>query len=171
MTIAAGRRAKLFWLLAGIAGLVLVPAGTARAQPPETFTESSTFTDHLTGSDLPCRNEPYDLTATGHYVLHYNYYPVTNTFHAHFSDHGSVVAVPVDGTGPTYTGNFSDLDSDNIRAVRHGDVLVQKDTDLMRSIARGSDGSRAFVMTHAQLTINANGETTVQFEIDKMVCA
>jgi hypothetical protein len=51
-----------------------------------------------------------------------------------------VVAVPVDGTGPTYTGNFWDLDSDNVRAVRPGDVLVQKDTDLMRSIAHGSDG-------------------------------
>jgi hypothetical protein len=71
----------------------------------------------------------------------------------------------------TYTGNFWDLDSDNVRAVKHGDVLVQKDTDLMRSVAHGSDGSRAFVMTHAQLTINANGETTVQFEVDKMVCS
>jgi hypothetical protein len=77
----------------------------------------------------------------------------------------------IDGTGPTYTGNFWDPDSDNVRAVRHGDVLVQKDTDLMRSIAHRSDGSRAFVMTHAQLTINANGETTVEFEIDKMVCS
>jgi len=46
----------------------------------------------------------------------------------------------VDGTGPTYTGNFWDPDSDNVRAVRHGDVLVQKDTDLMPSIAHGSDG-------------------------------
>ena len=41
----------------------------------------------------------------------------------------------------------------------------------MRAIAHGSDGSRAFVMTHSQLTINAIGETTVQLEIDKMVCS
>ena len=170
MKIAAVRTGKFVWLLAGIAGLVLAPAGTAWAQPPETFTEVSTFSDHFTG-DFPCQDELYDVTATGHALLHYDYFPDTGAFHVHYSDHGSVVAVPVDGTGPTYTGNFWDLDSDNVRAVRHGDVLVQKDTDLMRSIAHGSDGSRAFVMTHAQLTINANGETTVQFEIDKMVCS
>jgi len=171
MKIAAGRTRKFFWLLAGIAGLVLAPAGTAWAQPPETVTEVSTFSDHFTGPDFPCHDQPYTITATGHAVLHYDYFPDTDTLHVHFSDHGSVVAVPADGTGPTYTGNFWDLDSDNVRAIRHGDVLVQKDTDLMRSIAHGSDGSRAFVMTHAQLTINANGETTVQFEIDKMVCS
>jgi hypothetical protein len=170
MKFAAGRTRKFFWLLAGIAGLLLALAGTAWAQPPQTHTEVSTFSDHFTGPDFPCQDELYDVTATGHAVLHYDYFPDTDTFHVHFSDHGSVVAVPVDGTGPTYTGNFWDLDSDNVRAVRNGDVLVQKDTDLMRSIAHGSDGSRAFVMTHAQLTINANGKTTVEFEIDKMVC-
>jgi hypothetical protein len=171
MKIAAGRTRRFLWLLAGIAGLVLAPAGMAWAQPPETFTEVSTFSDHFTGPDFPCHDEPYDITANGHMIVHLTYFPDTDTFHVHFSDHGSVVAVPVDGTGPTYTGNFWDLDSDNVRAVRHGDVLVQKDTDLMRAIAHGSDGSQAFVMTHAQLTINANGETTVEFEIDKMVCS
>ena len=170
MKFAARRTRKFFWLLAGIAGLLLALAGTAWAQPPQTHTEVSTFSDHFTGPDFPCQDELYDVTATGHAVVHYDYFPDTDTFHVHFSDHGSVVAVPVDGTGPTYTGNFWDLDSDNVRAVRNGDVLVQKDTDLMRSIAHGSDGSRAFVMTHAQLTINANGKTTVEFEIDKMVC-
>ena len=146
------------------------PGGTAWAQPPETFTEVSTFSEHFTGPDFPCQNEPYTITATGHQIVHWVHFPDTDTFHVHFSDNGSVVAVPANGTGPTYTGNFWDLDSNNVRAVRHGDVLVQKDTDLMRSIAHGSDGSRAFVMTHAQLTINANGDTAVQFEIDKMVC-
>jgi hypothetical protein len=151
--------------------LVLSPAGAAWAQKPsEVFTQASTDSDHFTGPG-PCQDESYDFTVTGHYVLHYNYYAATDTFHAHFSDHASVIAVPVDGTGPTYKGTFSDLDSDNIRAVRHGDVLVRKDTDIFRSIAHGSDGSRVFVMTHAQLTINANGDTTVQFEIDKMACS
>lgn len=169
MKTAAGGTGKFFCLLAGVAGLVLAPAGTAWAQPPETYTEAGTFSDHFTG-DFPCQDELYDITATGHYVLHYDYFAATDTFLAHYSDYGSVVAVPVDGTGPTYRGSFTDLDSDNIRAVRHGDVLVQKDTDINRSIAIGSDGSRAFLTTHAQLTINANGQTTVQFEVDKMVC-
>jgi len=170
MRTATGRTGQFFWLLAAIAGLVLAPAGAAWAQKPsEVFTQASTVSDHFTGSG-PCQDESYDFTVTGHYVLHYNYYAATDTLHAHFSDHASVIAVPVDGTGPTYKGHFSDLDSDNIRAVRHGDVLVKKDTDISRSIAHGSDGSRVFVMTHAQLTINANGETTVQFDLDKMVC-
>jgi hypothetical protein len=148
----------------------LILGGTACAQPSEVFTQASTFSDHFTGLGLPCQDEPYSITAEGHTIVHYNYYADTDTFHVHFSDHGSVVAVPADGTGPTYRGNFWDLDSDNIRAVRHGSVLVKKDTDLSRSILHGSDGSRAFVMTHAQLTVNANGRATVQFEIDRMAC-
>ena len=171
MIVAERRPRKMFWLLAWIAGLVLAPAGTAWAQPPETFTQASTFLDSFTGPDFPCHDEPYTITATGHILVHYDYFADSDSFFVHYSDQGTVVAVPADGTGPTYTGTFSDLDSDNVRAVRHGDVLVQKDTDLMRSIAHGSDGSLAFVMTHSQLTINANGETTVQFEVDKMVCS
>ena len=170
MNTAATRTCRLFWLLAGILGLVLAPSGSAWAQPPETFTQVSTDSDHFVGDDAPCLDEPYDFTITGHSVFHYDYFADTDRFLAHFSDFGSVVAVPVDGTGPTYTGHFSDLDSDNIRAVRRGDVLVQKDTDLMRSVLHGSDGSRISVVTHAQLTINANGEVTVQFEVDKIVC-
>lgn len=171
MNLAARRTRKMFCLLAGIAGLVLAPAVTAWAQPPETFTQVSTFSDHFTGPDFPCQDEPYTITATGHTLVHYDYFADTDSFFVHVSDQGTVVAVPADGTGPTYTSNFSDLDSDNVRAVRHGDVLVQKDTDLMHSIAHGSDGSLAFVMTHAQLTINSKGETAVQFEVDKMVCS
>lgn len=171
MSSAARRTRKTFWLLVGMAGLVLAPAGTAWAQPPETFTQASTFSDNFTGPDFPCQDEPYTITALGHTLVHYDYFADTDAFFVHFSDHGTVVAVPADGTGPTYTGDFSDLDSDIVRAVRHGDVLVQKDTDIMRSIARGSDGSLALVFTHAQLTINANGETTVQFEVDRMVCS
>jgi hypothetical protein len=171
MNTAAPRTRRTFWLLAGIVGLVLGPAGTAWAQPPETFTQTSTFLDQFTGPDFACQDEPYTITATGHIVVHYDYFADTESFFVHYSDQGTVVAVPADGTGPTYTANFSDLDSDNVRAVKHGDVLVQKDTDLFRSIAHGSDGSFALVMTHAKLTINANGETTVQFEVDKMVCS
>jgi hypothetical protein len=95
----------------------------------------------------------------------------TGAFHFIFVDQGKAVAVPLDGTGPTYTAKFSDKDLENIRAVRHGDVLVETDTDLIRTVAHGSDGSTAFVTLHAHFTVNANGEMTVQFETDKLVCA
>ena len=49
-------------------------------------------------------------------------------------------------------------------------MLVDKDTDLSVAVAHGSDGSLTFVMSHLQLTVNANGETAVQFAVDKMVC-
>jgi hypothetical protein len=170
MKAAAGYTRVVVWLLAVVTGLVLAPAGTAWAQPSETFTEVSTFSDSFTGDDFPCHDEPYAITANGHMIVHFTYFPDTETLHVFAHDHGTVVAVPVDGTGPTYAGNFWDTDSNNVRVVRHGDVLVDKDTDLFRSVAHGSDGSRAFVMTHAQLTVNANGEATVQFEVDRMVC-
>jgi hypothetical protein len=153
-----------------VAGLVLAPAGTARAASAEPFTEVSTFSDQFSGV-LPCGNELYAVTANGTMVVHITYFPDTDTFHVLFHDHGIVVAVPIAGTGPTLTGNFWDLDSDNVRAVKNGGVLVEKDTDLMRAILHGSDGSRAFVLTHSQVTMNANGETSVQFEVDKLVCS
>ena len=103
-------------------------------------------------------------------MVHFTYFEETGALHFHMVDHGKVVAVPLDGTGPSYTGNFWDKDLESIRAVKHGDVLVETDTDLFRAVAHGSDGSRAFVMAHAHFTVNANGETTVELETDRMVC-
>jgi hypothetical protein len=165
----AGHTRGVLWLLAVVAGLVLAPSGTAWAQPAEPFTDVSTFSDDFSGT-LSCQDELYHITANGHVLVHFTYFPDTDTLHVLVHDHGTVVAVPVDGTGPSYTGNFWDTDSNNVRVVRHGDMLVDKDTDLFRAVAHGSDGSTAFVMTHAQLTVNANGQTTVEFEVDRMVC-
>ena len=95
----------------------------------------------------------------------------TGALHFHDFAQGQVVAVPLDGTVPSYTGSFRSSDSENIRAVRHGDVLVEVDTDLNRAVLHGSDGSRAFAKFHAHFTVNANGETTVQLETDRLVCA
>jgi hypothetical protein len=62
------------------------------------------------------------------------------------------------------------MDLEGIRAVKNGDVLVEEDTDLFRTVALGSDGSRSFFYFHAHFTVNANGETTVQLEMDRLVC-
>lgn len=159
---AAARTGKLLWFLEGILVLVLAPARSAWAQPPETFTLVLTDSDHFVADNSPCLDEPYDFTITGHLVFHDDYLADADRFLAHFSDFASVVAVPVDGTGPNYSGHFSD----QIRAVNRGDVLVQKDADLMRTVLHGSDESRISVVTHAQLTINANGKVTVQLEVD-----
>ena len=80
------------------------------------------------------------------------------------------VAVPLDGTGPTYTGNFWFSDTESIRAIRSGALLVEQDADFDHVVARGSDGSRVLFDFHAHFTVNANGELTAEFETERAVC-
>ena len=158
------------WLVTLVVGLLLATAGTASAETPITFTDVSTFSDSFTGS-LDCLDEPYAVTVAGHTVFHFTYFQESGAFLFHLVDHGKGVAVPVDGTGPSYTSDFFDFDLESIRAVKKGDVLAEEDTDLFRTVAHGSDRSRSFFYFHAHFTVNANGQTTVQLEMDKLVCA
>ena len=164
------RRIKtILWLLTSIAGLMLATPAAASAAPPITFTDVSTFSDMFSDS-IDCQDEVYNITATGHTVVHVTFFQ-SGAVHFKVIDHGKAVAVPADGTGPTYTSNFFALDLENIRAVKHGDVLVEEDTDLFRTVAHGSDGSRSFFYFHAHFTVNANGDTTAQLQLDRTVCA
>ena len=159
----------IVWLLASAAGFVLATAGTASAQPPITGTEVSTFSDSFTGT-FECQDEPYAITVTGRTVMNFTFFQDTGALYFHMVDHGKAVATPVDGTGPSFTANFFGFDLEGIRAVKHGDVLVEEDTDLFRTVAHGSDGSRVVFFFHAHFTVNANLETTVQLEMDRLVC-
>ena len=166
-------RRLMIWGVGAVlaAGLVLAAAGTAWAQPPIVGTEVTrhspeTFTDESTR----CQTELYATTfSKGMTVEHYTYFPNTGALHYHLVSHGKIVAVPLDGTGPSYTGNFRYSDSENIRNVKRGE-LVEVDTDLDRFVARGSDGSRAFYKLHAHFTVNANGVQTVDFHTERLVC-
>jgi hypothetical protein len=169
MKTAAGHTRVVLGLLASVAGLMLATAGTASAQPPITGTEVSTFSDSFSGP-FECRDELYAINVNGHTVVHFTFFEETGALHFVLVNHGQAVAVPLDGTGPSFTANFSASDLENIRAVKQGDVLVETDTDLIRTVAHGSDGSRILVMFHAHFTVNANGETTVQLETDRLVC-
>jgi hypothetical protein len=154
-----------------VTGFVLAAAPSASAAAPITFTDVSTFSDSFSGTMDFCPGEPYAFTVSGHTVAHFTYFEDTQSLHFHLVDHGTGVAVPLDGTGPSYTSNFLDFDLENIRVVRHGDVLAEEDTDLFRTVAHGSDGSRLFFYLHAHFTVNANGATTVQLEMDRTTCA
>ena len=169
MKTAAGHTGVVLWLLGSAVGVMLATAGTAWAQPPVTDTEVLTFSDSFSGS-LLCQDELYAITANGRTVVHRTFFEETGALYFHVVDHAKVVAVPLDGTGPSYTGTFRVSDSESIRAVKNGDVLVETDTDLERVVMHGSDGSRTFLKLHAHFTVNANGETTVQLETDKLVC-
>ncbi|HEX5937064.1 MAG TPA: hypothetical protein VFZ75_05145 [Actinomycetota bacterium] len=169
MRYAAGHTRAVLCVLALTAGSMLASTGAAWAQPPITGTEVFTFSESFS-EPFFCGGELYAVTASGHGVVHFTFFEETGALHFIEVVHGKAVNVPLDGTGPTYTANFWNSDLESIRAVRHGDVLVETDTDFFRVVAHGSDGSRAFVTFHAHFTVNANGETTVQLETDKLVC-
>jgi hypothetical protein len=159
--------------LLGAVAITGVSAGTAlagEAQPPITETEVSTFVESFSNESFLCQDELYTVNVNGRAVVHFTFFEETGALHLHEVVHARVVAVPLDGTGPSYTGNFRVSDSESIRAVNHGDLLVETDTDLNRVVARGSDGSRAFLKEHAHFTVNANGETSVELSTTRMVC-
>jgi hypothetical protein len=150
--------------------MVLAAAGTAWAKPI-TFTEVTRFPDS-SFSDEPtlCQTEPYTTTFTNSMAVeHFTYFPDTGALHYHLMFRAKVVAVPLDGTGPSYRGNYRVSDSENIRNVKGGE-LVEVDTDHNRIVLKGSDGSRAFLKFHAHFTVNANGVQTVDFETERLVC-
>lgn len=154
-----------------VVGVLLATAATASAQqPPITGTVVASGSDSFTGT-LDCQSEPYVITITGHAVVHFTYFEDTGALHFHLVEHGQATAVPLDGTGPSYTTNFFDFDLENIRAVKQGDLLVEEDTDLFRTVLHGSDGSTSFFYFHAHFTMNASGDTTVRFEMDRLICA
>jgi len=162
----------MLWVLVLAAGLVLTAAGTAWAQPPIVSTEV-TRPSPETYSDEPtlCQDELYTTTFFGGLTVeHYTYFEDTGALSYHIVAHAKVVAVPLDGAGPTYTGNTRFSERDNIRNVKRGE-LVEIDTDLNRFVARGSDGSRAFIKEHVHYTVNANGVKTVDFDTTRMVCS
>jgi hypothetical protein len=163
------RRTRFFVWAVSTAASMLATAGPASAQPPLTGTEISTFSETFS-EPFFCGGEPYAVSADVRAVVHFTFFEETGALRFHEVVHGKAVSVPVDGTGPTYTANFWNSDSESIRAVKHGDVLVETDTDHFRAVARGSDGSKALVSFHAHFTVNANGETTVEFQTDRLVC-
>ena len=171
MDLTLHRRKLVLWVLVLAAGLVLAAAGTAWAQPPIVFTEVTRYSPE-TFSDEPtrCQTELYTTTFfSGQSVEHFTYFPDTGALHFHEWAHGKIVAVPLDGTGPSYKGNFRFGHSENFRNVKRGEI-VQVHTYLDRFVARGSDGSRAFFKLHEHLTVNANGVKTVDFETERLVC-
>ena len=165
------RRGFTLMLSALLVATVLAAAATAAGNgPPITGTAVSTFSESFSDEAFLCQDELYTVTANGRASMHFTFFEETGAFHFTEVVHARVVAVPLDGTGVSYTGTFRVSDSENIRAVRHGDVLVETDTDLNRVVAHGSDGSTVFLKEHAHFTLNANGDLSVQLETSRMDC-
>lgn len=156
--------------------VVLAAAGTAPAQPPITDTQVEKVSESFSDEPFLCQDELYEQTGTGHLLTHFTAAGIDEDgnfilpLHFRFLIHAKIVAVPLDGTGPTFTGHFRSSDSENIRDVKQGEVFVETDTDHNKVVARGSDGSRVTFMEHQHFTVNANGETTVVFEKVRASC-
>ena len=165
------RRRFIFTLVALLGAAVLATGASAAGKEPP-ITGTAVWTGSETFSDEPfvCQDELYEITVSARVVVHFTYFEETGALHFREFIIGKSIGVPLDGTGPIYTATFQISDSENIRAVKGGDVLVETDTDMNRVVAHGSDGSWAFLDFHAHFTVNAKGELSVDFDTTRMVC-
>ena len=162
------RRMLVLWVLGAVmlaAALALAAAAPAWAKPI-TITTHDKVTETFTGT-LPCHpNERSIVTVTAHATLHItaagrdaqgNLLP---PFHTHSLFQGKALDVPADGTGPTYTGHFIELQTFNARSL---DEFVGTYTDIASGSTRGSDGSKVREHILARYSVNAKGKVTVNF--------
>ena len=150
------------WLLPG-------PLG----QPITITTHGHKVTETFTGT-LSCHaNKRFISTVTASTTLHItaagrdaqgNLLP---PFHTHRLFQGKFVAVPADGTGPTYTGHFIELETVNARSL---DGFVGTYTDIQQATGRGSDGSKRRMHILSRYSVNAKGKVTVDFVKVKREC-
>jgi hypothetical protein len=152
-------------ILVGLAATALALSAVSQAAPPVTFTdvvknEIDTFTDVV-----PCREElgAYDITIAQNGVFHVTAagfddqdepiapYHLTGTFTGRFE------AVPSDGTGPNFSGRFTQWFGENQSSKIHNGTF----TFSVRG--RGSDGSTIRFNLVAHFSVSATG-VTVEFE-------
>jgi hypothetical protein len=164
------RRIIVAFMLAAL--VALAAAGTAWAKPI-TITTHDKVTETFTGT-LHCHpNERSIVTVTARSTLHItaagrdaqgNLLP---PFHTHSLFQGKFLDVPADGTGPTYTGHFIELETVNARSL---DEFVGTYTNIEHATARGSDGSKVRMHVLVRYSVNAKGKVTVDFVKVKREC-
>jgi hypothetical protein len=152
-----------------LAAVTLIAATTAQAaSPPVTFTETSTFTETFQDF-VPCREDLglYTITITARGVFHVTAAGIDEEgnpvapYHVTSTVTGTVVAVPSDGTGPTFTGRFT-------QRIGETEFLAPSTGTMTFSVrVTGSDGSRVSFHLVSHYTINANG---VEFGFEKPSC-
>ena len=159
------RRKLAVLLVMMVAGLVLAVVASASAQPlTETtiikhFTETFT-TDPASGDDfLACGGEPYTITVNAKIVSHVTASGIDENgdlippWHTNGLLLGGFVAIPADGTGPTYAGHFKE-------GLEHWNMNRKNETftNHYLVIAKGSDGSRLHQNLLFRYSFNANGK-------------
>jgi hypothetical protein len=161
------RRFLAAFLLLGVC-LVATTAAQA-ASPPVTFTD--TFTDTETFTDVvPCRENlgAYTVTITARGVFHVTAAGIDEEdnpippYHFTGTVTGTFVAVPSDGTGPTFSGHFAQRFAGETEMITHSTGTI-----TFSLHGTGSDGSRISFHDVSHYTITATG---VEFGFDKPSC-
>jgi len=156
-------------VLAGLVLAALAVSATSQAAPPVTFTEvvkneTETFTDVV-----PCREDlgPYDITITYNGVFHATAAgfdaqdePIP-PYHLTGTTTGRFVAVPSDGTGPTFSGRFTQWFGENSNRKNANGTF----TFSVRGT--GSDGSTVRFNVVAHFSLSATG---LHVEFEKARC-
>lgn len=158
-----------------MAAIALIAMPTAASAKPLTFTEHETFSETFADEPVICMDELYETSVDIRAVVHVtiatdedgNFVP---PLRHHERTKGNVVSVPLDGTGPTFTGHFWSSDSESIRSVKHGTSAVETDTDRNHVILWGSDGSKVSADEHHHFTFNADGDVTIEFDKVTLDC-
>jgi hypothetical protein len=154
------RRSRWLSLLVLVLLTLVAPAGLAQASSPpvtitETFTQTETFTDVV-----PCQESlgAYDITLTERVVFHVTAAAIDEEgnfvapYHVTGTVTGTFVAVPSDGTGPTFTGHFAQ------RFPGENENTNNSTGTITLSIhGQGSDGSRISFHAVSHYQINALG--------------
>jgi hypothetical protein len=164
-------RGPLRLLLATLctAAVGVLSIASAQAAAPITVTDTFTFTDTFTEAVLVCQGElgAYEVTLAGRGVFHVTAAGIDEEgnliapFHFTGTTTGTFVWVPSDGTGPTFTGSFTQRVGENVNTQDRTETVV------FRLHATGSDGSRFSIREIFHVTINPLG---VEVSFDKPSC-
>ena len=169
-------RATRTALAVTVSAIALIALPGAASAKPLTITTHETFSETFADEPSLCMDELYETSVEGRYVSHLTIETDENgdpilPLYFHDRTSGTVVAIPLDGTGPTFTGQFWSSDSESIRSVKNGTLLVETDTDRNHVILWGSDGSKVSADEHHHFTFNANGDVTIEFDKAALDCS
>jgi hypothetical protein len=152
------------------AALLLAAAGAAWAKPITVTTHTHDLNIPGMGGSfigtMPCQGDQlYEIWAPANEVFHVtaagqrpngDYIP---PFRIHYSAIGRVLAVPVDGSGPTFRGHYKDGPEQII--VKEFPPFIGTYIWHESVMAKGSDGSRLYFRHQVVYHVNANLKVTV----------
>jgi hypothetical protein len=157
---------RTLWAVASVPLILALVAGPVAAAPGG-IGHTVTITEHLHGeftdpnASNPCNGHPLTLSVDGNAVTHVTFFPDGDEVWFTFTETGMFTAI--DGN-VTYSGHFTVWDNENINE-------RNSNTTFTFSVrAFGSDGTTIIGHDVAHITINANGEVTVQFDKMSLTC-